>query len=164
LVKTNNNFKSKKEEKKQKANTLKEEILKAIENALDSSKDKEGSLFYDLAKKTGEMLALEDVTTTRIRKVFNEVKVLDRKRVDDKNTLEFELKKLRARMAYLAGRFKEAKNFYEIIDKSIRLVEEKKWTFENFRNFFEAIVAYNRFFAEKEQVILRRLNATWMLF
>jgi len=151
LVKTNNNFKSKKEEKKQKANTLKEEILKEIENALDSSKDKEGSLFYDLAKKTGEMLALENVTTTRIRKVFNEVKVLDRrKRVDDKNTLKFELKKLRARIAYLAGRFKEAKNFYEIIDKSIGLVENEKWTFENFRDFFEAIVAYNRFFAEKE--------------
>jgi len=151
LNKTNNNFKSEKEEKKQKANALKDEILKKIEKVLDPSEDKEGSLFYDLAEKTGKMLALEDITTTRIRKVFNEIKVLDReKRVYDENKLKFELKKLRARIAYLAGRFKEAKDFYEIIDKSIGLVEEKKWTFENFRDFFEAVVAYNRFFAEKE--------------
>lgn len=151
MNKTNNNFKSEKEEKKQKANALKDEILKKIEKVLDPSEDKEGSLFYDLAEKTGKMLALEDITTTRIRKVFNEIKVLDReKRVYDENKLKFELKKLRARIAYLAGRFKEAKDFYEIIDKSIGLVEEKKWTFENFRDFFEAVVAYNRFFAEKE--------------
>ncbi|WAM33892.1 type III-A CRISPR-associated protein Csm2 [Caldicellulosiruptor morganii] len=126
--------------------TLKSEILNKIETAVNPEKDKDGKVFSEVAEKTGQLLKESKVTVTQLRKIFTEVKKLSS---EDEN-YKYKLKILRAKMAYISGRFKNLKDFQEIINKALPVAEQNEKNLERFKDFFEAVVAYNRFFAEKE--------------
>jgi CRISPR-associated protein Csm2 len=61
-----------------------------------------------------------------------------------------ELQLLRPKLAYAAGRHGgKVLELQKVADKAIVLVEADEERFKNFRNFFEAIVAYHRYHGGK---------------
>ncbi len=59
------------------------------------------------------------------------------------------LQLLRPKLAYAAGRHRgKVMELQKVTDRAIRLVENEE-QFENFKNFFEAIVAYHRYHGGK---------------
>jgi CRISPR-associated protein Csm2 len=95
----------------------------------------------EFAKKKGEELVKEKLSTSQIRAVLSEIQRIHE---FDKNKLQL----IRPKLAYAAGRHAKIKGvriFQELVDKAIEMVEDQE-TFENFRNFVEAIVAYHRYF------------------
>ena len=57
-----------------------------------------------------------------------------------------ELQLLRPKLAYAAGRHGgKVRELQMVADRAIVMVEADEKRFENFRNFFEAIVAYHRY-------------------
>lgn len=94
----------------------------------------------------------EALTTSQIRNVYGEVQ-----RMKMKGFNQAELLLLKPRLAYTTERKGTigSKDFRKVIEKALDAVlegkdeEEKKSRFENFANFFEAILAYHRSFGGK---------------
>ncbi|AIS52888.1 CRISPR subtype III-A-associated RAMP protein Csm2 [Thermoanaerobacter kivui] len=125
---------------------LKNEILKEVKTAINPDKDKDGKVFSEVAKKTGHLLKESNVTVTQLRKVFTEVKRLS---PEDEN-YKYKLKLLKAKMAYTSGRFPKLKDFQDIVDEALPIAEQNEKTLERFKDFFEAVVAYHKFFGGRE--------------
>ena len=87
------------------------------------------------------------LTTSQIRNILDDVQ---RMKKEDIESGKHEL--LRPKLAYIAG--KSDKNNYsirglrEILDFALQNVGKDFNKFENFRNFFEAIVGYHRFYSK----------------
>lgn len=96
----------------------------------------------DSAEKFGRHLAENDMKTSQIRKIFGEVKKMQGY---DKNALNL----LRPKLAYTAGRHKKVRDLQEVLDEAIKMIDDQS-KFENFRNFFEAIVAYHKKYGGKD--------------
>ena len=128
---------------------LKNYIISKIATALDAEKDKEGKELIKIADKTGELLKEKGVTTTKIRKIFNEVRNI-KPDDDEADNCFFKTVMLKSKMAYAAGRFKELKDFYEIMVLFIDNINGDTSKLKRFKQFFEAVVAYNRYYSEKE--------------
>ena len=126
--------------------SLKNDILSKIETAIDPEKDKDGKAFSDVAEKTGQLLKESGVTVTQIRKVFTEVKRLS----PEDDNYKYKLKLLKAKLAYTAGRFNKMKDFQEIINKALPVAEKSPEALNRFKDFFEAAVAYHKYFGGKE--------------
>ena len=61
-----------------------------------------------------------------------------------------DLQLLRPKLAYAAGRHGgKVKDLQKVADRAIAMVEAEEKRFNNFRNFFEAIVAYHRYHGGK---------------
>jgi len=129
-------------------------VVEKMDQLLDKEKDKDGLLFYEIAEEIGKKLVRE-ITTTQIRKVFSEIQKKSKRK--DKINPKQEVKRIEMIMAYTVGRFskKENKNdwqsFFKIVKKAGDMVIQNKWTFEDYKNFFEAIIAYYRYHGGREQ-------------
>lgn len=118
-----------------------EDIKKDWEAILDGDSKK----IVDYAERFGELLnegkEQEKLSTSQIRNVFNEVKQM---RYDpDKLNL------LRPKLAYTAGRHKgNVMKLQEVLDTGIVKVDSEE-KFLYFQQFFEAILAYHRYYGGK---------------
>ncbi len=85
------------------------------------------------------------ITTAQLRNVFSKVKNLD-----DCS----ELYTLRPKLAYVSGRAEkdEMKTLLFLLDELLVKVSEKKQheQLKQFKNFFEAVIAYHKYFGGKE--------------
>ena len=83
-----------------------------------------------------------DITTSQIRNVFSRIKNIR----SEKYT---ELYTLRPKLAYVAGRAKEdqegLKTLMLLLDELIQKVDSKD-TLREFQNFFEAVIAYHKYY------------------
>ncbi|MCX7916668.1 MAG: type III-A CRISPR-associated protein Csm2 [bacterium] len=94
----------------------------------------------------GEYYAKSKLTTSQIRNIFDEIQNMTS--YDEKK-----LQLLRPKLAYVAGRHASKtkvikEHLQPMLDASIKITN--KDTFENFKNFLEAIVAYHRYHGGKE--------------
>ena len=96
------------------------------------------------AKQFGEYLGRGRLTTSQIRNIFSSVK-----RLESFKKNETELLLLRPKMAYVAGRHgkrtRVIRDLQEVMDKCIQEVRDEV-SFKNFQDFFEAILAYHRYY------------------
>jgi len=127
-------------------NPEKDYILSNIVTAINEKTDKDGKELMKIANKTGKLLS-KNVTVTKLRKIFNEVKNI---KLDDESDCFFKVNMLKSKMAYAAGRFPELKDFYEIMSTFIDNIGNDMSRLKRFKQYFEAVVAYNRYYSEKE--------------
>jgi CRISPR-associated protein Csm2 len=118
-----------------------ESALKQIITGGDSVK------LNEIANKIGEYCAYggerEKLSASQVRSILDH---LQRMYEFDMHQLQL----LRPKMAYAAGRHGgKLRELQEIADKAIVLVGNNEGYFKNFRNFFEAIVAYHRYHGGK---------------
>ncbi|MCG0276889.1 MAG: type III-A CRISPR-associated protein Csm2 [Thermosediminibacteraceae bacterium] len=116
------------------------DIVRRLPSALDKEKDPKGDDFIYCAEKTGQLLAQRGVSVSQIRKVFNKTR-----KIKFDNEGIYELKILRAMIAYTAGRFgKKMNEFKDIFSKAVEVAEGSEEKLKRFKKFFEAVVAYHR--------------------
>ena len=128
---------------------------KRIGSWLQTGIDKEAILF---AEKFGSWLAVSKLTTTQIRNIYGEIKRIQMRDVNDFKDADALL--LKPKLAYArargTGSAKEAlSSLAEIMNAGIDAIfddtnetnfntEVKFARFENFAQFFEAVIAYHR--------------------
>jgi CRISPR-associated protein Csm2 len=96
----------------------------------------------EVAEKLGKDLKSKDLTTSQIRNVFGSVKKMEMRGFKGK-----ELLLLKPKLAYAASRPGSkpgTKDLRGILSTAIDYVGDSQEYFENFCNFFEAILAYHR--------------------
>lgn len=121
-------------------NVTDEELQQIIKNG-------DGVRLNEVAYKLGEYYAAgsekEKLSSSQIRGILDH---LQRMYHFDGNELQL----LRPKLAYAAGRHGgKVKDLRLITDRAIQLVGNNNQYFKNFRNFFEAIVAYHRYHGGK---------------
>ncbi len=87
------------------------------------------------------------VSTSQIRNVYGTVKKLELEGESDDTV--FKLVLLKPKLAYAAGRHDKIpgmKVLQKVLSDAIDLVSEKKDRFTNFCKFFEAILAYHKYY------------------
>jgi CRISPR type III-A-associated protein Csm2 len=94
----------------------------------------EYDIFCDLTKDYVRKPHFKEVTTSKIRNIFSAIQNAKTKR---------DLKMLRPKLAYLAGRDNKTKSFMNDLDKLIKKIENDDQV-NNFKQFFEAIICYKR--------------------
>jgi len=94
------------------------------------------------AKELGKLLKSNGLTTSQIRNVFGSVK-----KMEMRGFKENELLLLKPKLAYAANRpgaKKGTRDLRSVLSTAIDAVGNSNKYFENFCNFFEAILAYHR--------------------
>jgi len=94
------------------------------------------------AKELGERFKRNDLSTSQIRNIFSSIKKMEMSGFNEK-----ELLLLKPKLAYAAGRRgakQGTKDLKEVLSIAIESVGNSTEKFENFCNFFEAILAYHR--------------------
>jgi len=102
-----------------------------------------GEKLNDVTSRLGKYYASgrrqEKLSSSQIRNVLDRIQRMGKY---DNEKLQI----LRPLLAYAAGRHGgKVKELQKIVDQAIRKVNNEK-SFENFKNFFEAIVAYHRYY------------------
>jgi CRISPR-associated protein Csm2 len=127
-----------------------EEMVEGIKRELPSILAGDSKKLVENAKKLGEHLGGR-LSTSQIRSIFSEVKQMG-------GYEEHRLNLLRPKMAYTAGRHGRMSrgklvgpivDLQEVLDECIKITSSEE-EFENFRDFFEAILAYHRYYGGKE--------------
>jgi len=127
-------------------------IVEEIKKELPSILGGDSKKLVESARRLGEHLS-GGLSTSQIRSIFSEVKQM-REYEKDKHRLNL----LRPKMAYTAGRHGKMKggkltgpivDLQEILDKCIERISSEE-EFENFKSFFEAILAYHRYYGGRE--------------
>jgi CRISPR-associated protein Csm2 len=122
-----------------------EERLKQVTKKLDEQLDiilgqilgGNSEILVRVGDSLGEYFKRKGLSTSQIRNIYAQVRTM---RSYDRDALNL----LRPRLAYAAGRHNEVSGLQKILDAAIiRVNDEKK--FENFRCFFEAILAYHKY-------------------
>lgn len=98
----------------------------------------------EVSEILGKHLKEKDLTTSQIRNVFGAIKKMEMKGFQEK-----ELFLLKPKLAYAASRpgakrGTGTKDLRSVLSKAIDYVGDSEERFENFCNFFEAILAYHR--------------------
>jgi CRISPR-associated protein Csm2 len=120
-----------------------DEDLKEIVNGGDAIKLNEVS--NGLGRYYAQGLEKERLSTSQIRSILDHLQRMHQFNFND-------LQLLRPKLAYAAGRHGgKLRHLQEITDKAILLVGKDSEHFQNFRNFFEAIVAYHRYHEESRR-------------
>ncbi len=84
---------------------------------------------------------IKKLSSSQIRNILDEIQGMKEQQFNQKR-----LQLLRPKMAYAAGRHKgKVMVLQQVTDQAIQMVTNKE-QFENFRHFFEAIVAYHRYY------------------
>lgn len=99
----------------------------------------------EVCSKLGKYYAKNGLSTSQIRNIFDKIQAMHEYN-------ERELLLLIPKLAYVAGRHERStpiikKDLFPLVEKTISLVD--KGNFQNFKNFFEAIVAYHRYWGGK---------------
>lgn len=95
--------------------------------------------FIQYSEDFGILCQRKKVTTTQIRRIFQEVKRLSIKFEDSKVQLNL----LRPKLAYQKGRFSELTDLQKLIDHLIKNIHSDS-DLANFKEFFEAIICYHK--------------------
>lgn len=105
------------------------------------------------AEKLGRILAnLEpELTTTQLRKFFNEVRSLEERMKDD-NFQKALIEMLKSKAAYAVGKktSKAPEEFKDFMDACIGKINDEK-DFYGFVKFFESVVGYFYYFKEENK-------------
>jgi len=126
------------------------EIVEEIKKELPSILGGDSKKLVENARRLGEHLGGR-LSTSQIRSIFSEVKQMRRYDEDRLNLL-------RPKMAYTAGKHGSRVqgklvgpivDLQEILDKCIERISSEE-EFENFKSFFEAILAYHRYYGGRE--------------
>lgn len=98
----------------------------------------------EVAERLGEDFA-NGLSTSQIRTIFGEVKRLQMKGQFNQQSIR-ELILLKPKLAYQAGRHDKTKvpQLAKVLSRAIDRVGSDQKRFENFVDFFEAILAYHR--------------------
>ncbi|RLG38274.1 type III-A CRISPR-associated protein Csm2 [Candidatus Alkanophaga liquidiphilum] len=116
-------------------------IVDEIKRDLDAILGGDSKKLVETADKFGKHLKNKGLSTSQIRAIFTRVQRLRR---FDENTLN-ELNLLRPKMAYAVGRHKgKVKDLQDVLDEAIQKIDNET-KFKNFKEFFEAILAYHRY-------------------
>ncbi|MEM2001876.1 MAG: type III-A CRISPR-associated protein Csm2 [Candidatus Methanomethylicaceae archaeon] len=103
----------------------------------------------EVAERLGKDFARNGLSTSQIRNVFGAVKRLQMKGQFDQQAAR-ELILLKPKLAYQAGRHGDTvKHLGQVLSKAIDRVESDPKRFENFADFFEAILAYHKAYGGK---------------
>lgn len=97
----------------------------------------------DFADKMGDAMVKGELTNSKIRNVYGEIKRIQMGGFE-KNKSSFYL--LRPKVAYAVGRDKNNVGlnlFKEVFDEAVKYVKDDR-TFHNFCNLMEAILAYHK--------------------
>ncbi|TDT51292.1 type III-A CRISPR-associated protein Csm2 [Fonticella tunisiensis] len=104
--------------------------------------ERDGKVLFEKAQAVGRQLKDDKVTVSQIRKIYSEMRKIN---YDDKGDYKYELRLLKAQIAYSSGRFKELKNFKNVFDNLIdETVKGGKEELKRFKDFAEAVIAYHR--------------------
>lgn len=102
--------------------------------------------------RTGKMECT--ITTSQIRKFLSAVNQLQNKMSGEEETLKTEtageIKYLKIKLAYQAGREKKTKVLYDNLAPIIDAIGTSKAKFLEFAKYIEAIVAYHKFYGGKD--------------
>lgn len=127
-------------------------VIKEIDK-LEKLSDMDESEYADEGKYA-DMVAndLKNLNTNQIRKFFSVIRKIDRK--DNWKSIKPEFYLLKPKFAYAAGRKNIPKPFYNLMMKTMAKIDtgDDDENFKNFKtyvNFFEAIVAYHKFYFPK---------------
>lgn len=105
------------------------------------------------AEEFGKYLGEEKLSTSQIRNIFSDVK---RMKSYEENRNELLL--LRPKLAYVAGRHGKRKDnkligpvadLSKVLSECIKKINDET-SFKNFQHFFEAILAYHRYYGGKD--------------
>jgi len=123
------------------------EIVEKVKNDIpDILSGNEEKLVKD-AEDFGKYLGNGGLSTSQIRNIFSDVKKMDS---FERNKKELIL--LRPKLAYVAGRHrrrtKVITDLQEVMDECIRNVKDEE-SFKNFQDFFEAILAYHKYYGRE---------------
>ena len=103
---------------------------------------------YDPSKKEIK------ITTSQIRKFLSGINLLQNKMNNEEETLSdetvSEIKYLKIKLAYQAGREKKIKVLYDNLVPEIDNIGNSKKKFIEFSKYIEAIVAYHKFYGGKD--------------
>lgn len=115
--------------------TSNESLQKIIENGDVEELNKQANAWGEYFAQGGER---DRLSSSQIRNVLD--------RLQRMRTFDFrELQLLRPLLAYAAGRHRgKVMDLQKVSDRAICMVKDNR-QFVNFRNFFEAIVAYHRY-------------------
>ena len=120
-----------------------ENIVKNVIEKLDSILNGDAEQLVETADKFGEHLSRGGLSTSQIRNIFNDVKKMNRY---DKDKLNL----LRPKIAYIAGRHGGmVKDLQRVLDNAIQKTNDEK-KFNMFKEFFEAILAYHKYYGGKD--------------
>ena len=103
----------------------------------------------DYTEKAGQFMARNGLTNSKIRSIYGEIKRIQMGQFETEKSA-FIL--LRPKVAYAFGRDNRNKGlelFKEIFDESSMTVSDQK-SFNNFCNFFEAILAYHKAYGGRD--------------
>ncbi len=108
----------------------------------------DANALVQVAERLGQDFA-NGLSTSQIRNVFGEVKRLQMKGFNEQTARELIL--LKPKLAYQAGRHDRTKvpQLANILSKAIDRVGSDQRRFENFVDFFEAILAYHKAYGGK---------------
>jgi len=105
------------------------------------------------AEEFGKSLA-RTLSTSQIRNVFGEVRRIQQKGIT--NSFDSEVLLLKPKLSYARARANAARDLESVLSSAIDAIfqnainpEQKFQRFENFANFFEAILAYHRAYGGK---------------
>ncbi len=139
-----------------------------IETGLDEPgidyADKLGLDLCDKRSKNDTYPGNNAMTTSQIRNIFGEVKRIQAKSTADKNQKETKLDDktkadfmlLRPKMAYAEARVtaksrdSKIKKFREVMDEAHKYVNGNRDNLSRFVDFFEAVLAYHKFYGGKD--------------
>lgn len=100
-----------------------------------------GNEFVDEIKREAEELVKKKVSMHQLRNIFSQVKNIKKPE---------EIYLLRYRLAYIGSKNPALLDFVEKIDPMIRNIKREEELIR-FKEFFEALVAYHKYFEEKRK-------------
>lgn len=148
------NNQSRNKNKKQENNSEIDKIIKKIENVASFSKIKpkvyagENGYAAIIAKE------LKKLNSNQLRKFFGAVRNIEKKN-EEWSDIEPELYLLKPKLAISLGRNLIPEDFFKVMNACLNKIDvgetdddddEKKENFNNFVKFFEAIVAYHKYY------------------
>ena len=120
------------------------DIAKQVESNIDlilNCKKENMLKFIELADHFGNFLANgKEIKTAQVRKIYSELQKIDS---FDKEEHLMKLHMLRPQLAYAKGRHKNLHELQKILDQMIVAIKNDE-QLGNFKNFFEAILAYHK--------------------
>jgi CRISPR-associated protein Csm2 len=115
---------------------------------LDKNLDRDGNFLFKNSEELAKYIS-EYVNSTQLRKYFGEVKKIS----ENEETFKYEIKRFLAIMLYSVARSikkynKEVlENFSKSITNMVQVVSEGDLNYlKRFKDFFEAVVAYYKFY------------------
>jgi len=119
-------------------------IVDEIKKDLDAILGGDSKKLVETAEKFGKYLAgkPKELSTSQIRAIYSKVQRLQEFNEDTLKKLNL----LRPEMAYVAGRHGgKVKDLRDVLDVAIEMIDNRT-KFENFKEFFEAILAYHKYY------------------